>query len=430
MNKRLKSLAILIVSCSVSLVAAQVGEPGPELWVDGPLDVKPGGDPRYTDADADYRGRQVYVWDDNPTADPDSSLDVFMRVFDSSGNSLVGPVQANTFEERNQLFPRVAIAGDGSFLVVWQSYEPPEPDDNFFRVIIRSQAYDAEGTPVGSEQVLSSLKTLVATDAGAELTALPLGGYVVVWESYNSANPSDTSYTIQGRLVNSNGTPNGGQFQVNSLISGTLETDPSVTALADNGFFATWASPQIHGRRFTANGTPVGDQFQVNTYASLHSRFETSVATNDDGRVLVIWTDAEENLEGGEIRGRLYSPELAPLGSDFRINTLTTGAQGEPEVANYGPGGFFVVWTSAESVGPDNEPTSIEGRIVTGTDSFGSPQFLVNEYTLERQNHPGIGGSGGLIAISWFSASNAETSQNLIMGQFWNVCGIFCDGFE
>ena len=99
-------------------------------------------------------------------------------------------------------------------------------------------------------------------------------------------------------------------------------------------------------------------------------------------------------------------------------------------MANYGPGGFFVVWSSAESVGPDTEPDSIEGRIVTGADSFGSAQFLVNEYTIERQNHPGIGGKGGLLAIAWFSARNAETSENLIMGQFWNICGIFCDSFE
>lgn len=97
---------------------AQLGETGTELWVDGPLDVKPGNDPRSPDADVDYRGRQVFVWDDNPTVDPDSGLDSFMRVFDSDGTSLVGPVQVNTYEDNRQLYPRVAISADGSFLVV------------------------------------------------------------------------------------------------------------------------------------------------------------------------------------------------------------------------------------------------------------------------------------------------------------------------
>jgi hypothetical protein len=52
--------------------------------------------------------------------------------------------------------------------------------------------------------------------------------------------------------------------------------------------------------------------------------------------------------------------------------------------------------------------------------------FIVNE----RQINPGIGGRDGNVAMAWFSARNAETSANVIMGQYWKLCGIFCNGFE
>ena len=63
------------------------------------------------------------AWEDNPSDDNESAIDVFMRVFDSGGDSLLGPVKVNTTDEQNQRFAKVAIAPDGTFLVIWQSYE-------------------------------------------------------------------------------------------------------------------------------------------------------------------------------------------------------------------------------------------------------------------------------------------------------------------
>ena len=119
-----------------------------------------------------------------------------------------------------------------------------------------------------------------------------------------------------------------------------------------------------------------------------------------------------------------------PIGQDFRINTQTTDGQREPEVAEYGKGGFFVVWESRVSAGNDVEPSSIEGRIVTGSNQFASPQFLVNSWTPDSQQDPGMGGKNGRIAVGWNSSSNPETTTNVIQGQFWSICGIFCDSFE
>jgi hypothetical protein len=207
------------------------------------------------------------------------------------------------------------------------------------------------------------------------------------------------------------------------------ESWPAVTALGDGGFLVVWTVREVHGRRFNADTTPVGEDFQINTYTN-GTESRTDVARNGDGRIAVVWQDGEESGENDEIRGRVFDENLVAQDSDFRINTLITGVQQEPEVAEYGKGGFFVVWESWVSAGDDVDPRSIEGRIVTGGNKFASPQFMVNEWTGGSQHHPGIGGKGGRIAVGWHSQSNPETSSNVINGQFWSICGIFCDGFE
>jgi len=421
--------AMAAIMGSSGAPGAPVGEPGPELWVDGPLDMRIGGVPNHPDAAADHRGQQVYVWEDNPSDDNESGIDVFMRVFDQGGASLVGPVKVNTTDADNQRFARVAIASDGSFLVIWQSFEPVAP--GVFYPNIRSQAFDSDGQPVQSEQALSTVATNLQVPAHADVAALAGagGGYVVVWESFNSAEPMAASYSIQGRIVGADGLPSGSQFQVNSLMTGLVEQYPSAAGLADGGFLATWSAPQIQGRRFMPDGTPVGNDFQVNTFVGVSFPRQTSVATNADGRVLVVWS-SDEGGTGWEIRGRLYSPTLNPLGSDFRINTYVTDDQTVPQVAGYGAAGFFVIWQSFGSSGPDPEPFSIEGRIVTGVDAFAGAQFLVNQYTANSQLLPGIGGRGGYAAMAWMSRQNEEVMGQVIMGKFWNICGIFCNGFE
>lgn len=417
------AIVLLCVCLSAPLSASPVGESAGEIWIDGP--DQPGSDPNQPDADVDSTGRTIFVWD----AFTANRKDIFLRVFPADGGDPSDPVRVNTYVDDAQHYPKIAINNDGSFLVVWLSAEPPEPEDPFLRNVVRSQAFDANANPVGNEQLLSTLDPLLTTDNKADVAALPSGEYIVVWRSSQTPEQNDNSTTIQGRRIGANGVPLADQFQVNSTMTSASERWPAVTALADGGFLVVWTVPEVHGRRFAADFTPVGNDFQINTLTT-GTESKTEVDRNADGRVLVAWQDREENVEGFEIRGRLFSPDLVAQGQDFRINTLTMDDQLEPEVADYGKGGFFVVWQSWVSAGNDVNPQSIEGRIVTGSNQFAGPQFLVNSWTEDSQHHPGLGGMNGRIAVAWHGKSNPETSGNVIQGQFWSICGIFCDSFE
>ena len=418
---------LLLVTCYLPApyaVANPPGDGGIEIWVDGPAEVQPGGNRDAPDAAVDPQGRSIFVWYTNIVRS-----DIFMRRFDKRGNALEDPIAVNTLVEDDQLYPRLAVSQDGSFLVVWESDEL-DPDVGFAQVWIRGQAFDADANPVGAERLISAVSTGAGTIRYTDVAALTGGGYVVVWNQESAIAPA-TGRHIQARLVSADGAPNGDAFVANSRI-GTGEYFTAVTELDDGGFFAVWrAARELWGRRFSSTGAGVGEDFRVDGLAPARSIVNPDVVRGADGHVLVIWEDPEEPGDGNEIRGRMYSPALNPLGDDFRINVLTELSQRQVRAGSYGKYGFLVAWESEVSAGDDNDSTSIQGRLVTGANAFGGPQFTLNQYTTAGQTNPGVGGMGDSIAIAWRSFGNdLEVNDDVITGQGWSECGIFCDGFE
>jgi hypothetical protein len=173
MNRVLFIACIIIISLlfANSSAAAPVGESAGEIWVNGPADKMPGSDPNQPDADVDASGRRIFVWD--TTAVSANRKDIFLRIFPADGGPPADPVQVNTTVEFAQQAPKIAISSDGSFLVVWLSSEPPEPGDNFQRAVVRSQAFDVNGNPLGNEQLLSTLDPLLTTENKVDVAALP-----------------------------------------------------------------------------------------------------------------------------------------------------------------------------------------------------------------------------------------------------------------
>ena len=323
---------------------------GPELWIDGPDAVQPGST-QSPDVAVDDKGRRIHVWTASGTGLV--SDEVFLRRWDAEGNPLGDPVMVNSTTVERQRQPRVAVLGDGSFLVIYESFELVDPP-GVQRIMIRSQAFNVNGVPVGTERLLSTLPTLEPSTVHADVAALRNqdgsgSGYVVVWKS-NQASGSDTNASIEGCLVNTAGIP-GAQFQINSDTA-TSQNYPGVTELVDGGFLATWAvSSKVWGRRFTGAGAPIGNDFQISTFAEAQA-FETDAAIGWNGNVLVVWADSGDDAgTGSEIRGRLFDADLAPLGSDFRINTVTVDTQDHPRIADFGPVGFLVVWGSSVASG-------------------------------------------------------------------------------
>ena len=410
------------LSRGIALAGQGVGEAGPEVWISGPSTFDVSGADDFPDVGVDESRRRIYVWTvHDPTAD------IALRRFDAAGNALEDPRRINTTTALTQDRPRIAVAADGSFLVIWQS---SEDDAGSNRRWVRSRAFKPNGQANGGEQLVSNPSSGTAALIDIDVAALRApdgsnGGWVVVWESFNTSGNDNSSSNIQAQLVSAAGVPTGPPIQVNSTIAGS-QRKPTVTELANGDFFVVWVEPQVQGRRFSAAGASRGGQFQVSTLGQ-GIKDEPDVVIGWDGVVAVVWKN------GGEIQARLFDSDLNPQGSDFQVNTLTTNIQEEPRLGDAGPAGFLVTWSSINaSVGSDTN-YSLQARVISGPNTFAGPQIQWNIWEPNNQYGPVANGWYGHVGTAWESVGSDQNDSppfsDHILGRDLDTC-IFCDDQE
>src|SRR5262245_43284065 len=88
-----------------------------------------------------------------------------------------------------------------------------------------------------------------------------------------------------------------------------------------------------------------GPEFQANTHTTDFQN-RPSVASDAFGNFVVVWmTDYQDGSVSG-IFGRRFDSAGSPRGPEFKVNTYTDGDQYRPSVASDDAGNFVVVWTS------------------------------------------------------------------------------------
>ena len=261
-----------------------------------------------------------------------------------------GEFRVNTYTTGHQAAARLAMEPDGDFVVVWSSYGQDGSDFGVF-----GQRFAASGAPRGSEFRINTYTTgsqgLPAVAVGSR------GDFVVVWESVQDGSGS----SIQGRRYDAAGSAIGGEFLVNTFTTGS-QFRPRVGRAADGRFVVSWTSQNVDGsvfgiaaRRFDASGNPIGSEFVVNTYTT-GDQVCGDIAVEANGNFVVVWEDSNgRDGSGSAIFGQRYDASGNRLGSEFQVNTYTTGDQRVPSVSVSPAGGFVVAWTSRSGTGAGME---------------------------------------------------------------------------
>ena len=265
----------------------------------------------------------------------------------------LGPeFQVNTYTPGFQRYPSIGSAGEGSFVVVWES----DGQDGSLTGIF-GQRYDGSGVKTGSEFSVNTFTTI--NQYGQQVAVDASGKFLVVWYGLG---------------------PDG------------------------DGVF---------GRAYDASGAPVGDQFRVtDSYSAVHP----AIASDRHGGFLVVWSD-QPGSSGKDVYGQRFDTAGAKVGSEFPINTYTTGDQDDPAIAVDGFGDFIVVW---DSVGQDGSGRGIFAQAFDATEGKVGSEFQVNTYTTQNQIGPRIAANArGDFVVAWTSRDH-ETSYPLLG---YNVIG-------
>ena len=93
-------------------------------------------------------------------------------------------------------------------------------------------------------------------------------------------------------------------------------------------------------------GAPAGGEFQVNTTTASSQGFP-SVAMDSAGNFVVVWESFGQDGSGSGVYAQRYNAAGVAQGSEFLVNTYTTGYQQYPSVAMDGSGNFVVTWQSS-----------------------------------------------------------------------------------
>ena len=188
------------------------------------------------------------------------------------------------------------MEAQGDFIVAWASAGSSSGETS--SLSLQAQRYLADGAPVGGQFQVNSVDTearyLLLNEFRIAVESQAPGGFVVAWKSYGS-NQGDTSQTsVHARIYDADTVALGEQFQVNAYTT-KLQIQPAIVSDAQGNFVIVWTSygsfegDTVEARPGHHPGVPVGGQFQLNSYIS-GSQFDPATAIDALGNFVVAWT--------------------------------------------------------------------------------------------------------------------------------------------
>jgi hypothetical protein len=311
--------------------------------------------------------------------------------------------RANTYTTGAQREPAVAADANGNFVVMWSS---AGQDGNGYGIF--GQRFSWTGAARGAEFQVNT--TTFGLQQHVDVASDAAGNFVAAWDGYE----------VRARRFDADGAPLGADFVVNTYTTGS-QTTPSVASTPDGRFVVAWSSQSgdgaasaVFAQRFDASGVPQGPEFRVNTYTT-GAQVSPAVAIDRVGNFVVAWTSNPQDGSLAGIFGQRFDAAGTAQGTEFRVNTHTTGYQSSPAAAMDADGNFVIAWAD----GDDYDGSDV-GVFARRYDSAGSPllEFLVNTYTTAYQQEPAIASAaGGGFTIVWQSPHDG--SPRGVFGQIF-----------
>ena len=106
----------------------------------------------------------------------------------------------NTTTANEQTLPAITALADGRFVVSWQDLSLTGGD--IYRVAIRGQVFNADGSPAGAEFPVSTVSQTTGFYFPPAITALANGRFVVSWTDGSHLGGVFFSYDIRAQMFN------------------------------------------------------------------------------------------------------------------------------------------------------------------------------------------------------------------------------------
>ncbi len=356
-------------------------------------------------------GKAIVVWE-SEGLDGDGHTVAAQR-YNSDGSKWGNEFVVNTETKSTQSQPTVAVADDGSHIILWRS---KDQDGSGFGVY--AQRYNNVGNKVGTEFRINEETN--SNQALAHAAYHSNGNLMVIWESENQDGKAGEIYA---RVYDDefNDISNG-EFRVNTVINGWQNT--ARIATVPSGFIVVWESLNIDNerlaivfKRFNSEGTALMTmEQQVNT-RQICDQKNPDIATLANGTFVIVWEHLEDpdkcssvQTMATDITARMYNSDGTALTDEIILSQNTSGDQNLGVTRDH-RGGFAVVWQADASSNDSSD--DIYGIRLLDTGKLIGDVFTVNSNTDSYQVFPAIAAApdGNLFAVwgSWSGDGNGTS---------------------
>ena len=345
-------------------------------------------------------GNVMIVWES--FAQDGDDYGIYAQIYDSSGAVVASEFIVNDNNTTgSQRRPAVAYAGNSLFHVTWQSYEGG-------RYRIKTKAYTDSGTAAFTEVEVDN--TTAGDNVLPKIAADASGNFVIVWAI--EGNSDDGEFDIAYQMYNSTRQVSVSQDTVNDVTLGN-QTHPDVAMASAGNFVVVFQSDTldasgngVYAETYDASGVTTLPTFQVNTTEAGNQQ-EPAVGMDDAGDFVVVWTGYDGT--DFEIYGQVFQANGQLDGSEFVVNSSTSGHQDHADVAMNEKGGFVVNWTSYVS---DANRTEVYQQTYNEGNGTDGGQLQINDRTADYQQLGRVvWNSSSLKAVhTWQSGLRSSTS--------------------
>lgn len=370
-----------------------------------------------SDVARDDEGNFVVVW----TNDHDPSPNwISGQRFLADGSPAGSEFQVNTLYAGFVDLPRVAMAGDGRFVVVWHDTGGDDSLDGD-SYSVRGQRFQADGTPVGSEMAINSYTNGV--QGWPSVAMRDDGSFVVVWVGEGTHDGNG----VHAQAFGWDGLSLWGEYGINDHLPDDVHY-PHVSTAESDRFVVVWASygspgndasgQSIQARCYQWAPVVPAPQQQVNTTTG-GNQYQSAVAVAPDGSFMVVFNLADNSVDIG---GQSFNSNCVPVGGEFVINT-TPDQAAWPDVAVDDQGRYIVNWVFGD----------IFGRIYSADGVAYGDEFTVPSHDFPVHRSRVAARPDGQFVASWTSYGSVgdDDSINCIQARrFAGLTGVFVDDFE
>lgn len=341
----------------------------------------------------------VVVWEDKRGGKPD----VYFQRFDQYGlavslNQRLTDDTAWTVRKQ----PSIAVDYSGQYQTAWLDYRtgsyPLGPQ-------LFGQILDSAGSPVGSNSRLT-VEPPDSLRSAPDIALMPNGDGLFVWEDYRNRN-----WDIYAQRIDASGALVGPNIKINDDLNNAQQHAPRVAASSEGWFVITWydnrmANDDIYVQRVSTIGGKLGANFKVNSDAGSSRQAFPDVATDGAGHFTVVWTDWRNGTypNNSDIYARKFDTTLTAITNDTRVNRDgSLRSQKDPSISADRLGNVGIVWSDSGASSFD-----IAGQMIDVDGKVREANFRANTNTDSTQLLPDIALDGRKRYVCWTDYRNGN----------------------